>query len=154
MALRQGWPGVTGMLSAPQIIYDALVRAAKHGQTCPTNATLAELIGASSTGTPVRFLQGLQKQGAIKLHSGNTRRVVEIPALMLRTAGPLPEPHWRERNGGALHAPRKNPPRFARVETAIVAAPIPPEPVRADNRICRCCGARVGNCEHGAARAA
>lgn len=88
--------------SADDVIYNALVDAARAGKRCPTNGELAGLIGASSVGTPVRVLARLSAAGKIVVTSGQTSRVVDIPELRLGTAGLLPAKHWREKQGRPL----------------------------------------------------
>lgn len=83
-------------------IYNALVDAARAGRRCPTNFELAGLIGSKSIATPVRVMARLSRAGKIVVNSGNSARVVDIPAFGIGTAGMLPSPHWRVRRGQRL----------------------------------------------------
>jgi hypothetical protein len=92
----------TARHSAEDIVFHAIVRAARNGRPCPTNSELAALMGMASPSTSVRVLARLSQRGKIVVQSGQCSRVVDIPALGIGTAGRLPARHWREGRGQSL----------------------------------------------------
>lgn len=140
-------------MTADDVVFNAIERAARLGQRCPSNSDLAAAIGAKSPSGAVPVLARLVRRGALVVHSGNNARVVDIPSLGIGTAGLLPAQHWRERRGQSLavherpaeveEQPRPLPrPRQAKPTPAFV-----PPVVRRDP--CPRCGVRgdIG-CKH------
>lgn len=64
-----------------------LERAANAGDVCPTNQTLAELLGYSSTHSPSGLVNLLEVSGFITIKRANTGRVVTIVRTGRKTAG-------------------------------------------------------------------
>lgn len=91
-----------------QRVYEILVAAADAGECCPSNSAL----GARIDGSAVQasdILRRLERRGVIMVARGNNSRLVTIVASGRRTAGPVPEPHWRDR------APDPRQPKPARI---------------------------------------
>ena len=64
-----------------------LERAANAGEPCPTNQTLAQLLGYSSTNGPSGLVNLLEVSGFIAVERSNAGRVVTISKSGKRTAG-------------------------------------------------------------------
>lgn len=91
-------PYTSAATEAERIVLQALIKAANSHAPCPSNNELAELLGASSTATPVGILRRLQARGIIRVERFSTSRQVTIVASGRRTkiAG-VKAPHWRDR---------------------------------------------------------
>lgn len=100
--LEYGYGSSLGRQTPDDVIYNALVEAARRGRRCPTNGELAHLIGAQSASTSVTVLARLSRAGKVIVYSGNNQRVVDIPAFGIGTVGLMPGTHWRERRGQPL----------------------------------------------------
>jgi len=70
------------------IIFAMIENAAERGEPCPTNAVLATAIGASSMSGPVKFVNQLIEDGAIRVERSQRARVVTIVATGKTTALP------------------------------------------------------------------
>jgi len=128
----------------------SLEAAAAIGARCPSNADLAEIIGAASVSNGASIVSLLEQRGLITVKRFAMGRVVTIVATGHSTAPITGQRHWSER--GVVRA---QPPLRATSDK-------PPEPIRvfrgdvAASRIvdrdpCPCCGTRrdVG-CSHSA----
>lgn len=60
-------------------LHEFLLDRQEHGLVPPTVREMMRAIGASSTGTPVRLLDALERQGLVVRRAGQTRGVRAIP---------------------------------------------------------------------------
>lgn len=74
-------------------------QAALRGEKAPSNDAIAAHLGWASTGRASTLISGAQAQGLIRVHRGQTSRVIEAADGSWRTAGAMPAPHWRDRAG-------------------------------------------------------
>lgn len=85
-------------------VYRMLVRAAERREVCPSNETIAEMIGkgvAAASGVVTR----LEEAGWITVERFHRSRVVSIRDTALSTARPKTEsPHWSRRKAAATQA--------------------------------------------------
>lgn len=81
-----------------QAVLDAVTAAARKGEPCPDNNTLACIIDCNSPSAAVRNLQMLEKKGVVKVVRFQRARQVTIVASGLKTAEPkVKQVHWRQR---------------------------------------------------------
>lgn len=82
-----------------QAVFDAIERAARAGEPCPDNMTLACIVDCESLATPVRNLQMLEKKGFVRVTRYQRARQVTIVASGLSTRAPADTTaHWRARS--------------------------------------------------------
>ncbi len=117
------------------IIYDALVRAARAGDPCPSNTELCRLVGATSVATPAHAISRMAKAGRLKVTHASNGREIHLTELDITIVSKMRTMN-RTREKEAAQAER----------TAARAVP-PPPPVYRDP--CFRCGVRgdIG-CEH------
>lgn len=79
-------------------MYDAIDRAARAGNACPDNATLACIIDASSPATATGVLKRIEQRGLVRVRRYQSARQVTIVASGLSTRAPADTTvHWRAR---------------------------------------------------------
>lgn len=132
------------LLPQEQAVLTAIASAAAMNGPCPSNDTLASLIGASSASTPARCVKRLERKGVITVARGNSCRVVTVISTGAKTAGQVKSDHWRVRqpigrrlrprpDGREGHGPANSAPTF----------------VSSDRTPCFYCGTRGDlGCEH------
>lgn len=122
-------------------VLDEIVAAARRGHRCPSNLSLAYAAGVSSPASAASAVRALEQAGVIEVARGSVSRVVQIKQIGLRTAGRIPDPHWRV--GDAFDTLRR-------------PAPLPPEEFdprldHVDRDPCPRCGVRRDRgCSHSA----
>lgn len=117
------------------IIYDALVRAARAGEACPSNTELCRLVGATSVATPAHSIARMAKAGKLKVtHESNGREIYIVELDVTIVSKMRTKNRTRERD-------------TAQAERTAARTLPPPSPVRRDP--CFRCGVRgdIG-CEH------
>lgn len=77
-------------------IFAIIKDAAARGDTCPTNATLAERFDCGPS-VIARAFTFLETCGMITVERSNSARVATIRATGERTAGVVKSPHWTKR---------------------------------------------------------
>jgi hypothetical protein len=117
------------------IIYDALVRAARAGQACPSNSDLCRLIGATSVSTPAHSIARMEKAGKLRVtHEGNGREIHIVELNVTIISKTWSNTTTRERE-------------TAQFERTMARIAPPPPPVFRDP--CFRCGVRADvGCEH------
>lgn len=87
-----------------QAILNAIEKAARSGEPCPDNATLACIIDASSISSPVAYLKRLEEKGVVRVKRYQRGRQVTIVTSGLSTREPANrQPHWRDRGKRSYH---------------------------------------------------
>lgn len=61
-----------------QIVYDALVKAALAGETCPSNSDLCTLVGSKTVSTPAHAISRMAKAGRLRVTHCNNGREIHI----------------------------------------------------------------------------
>jgi hypothetical protein len=86
----------------------ALARAARSGEPCPEDATLARLYGTSSTGRARRMLAFIEEKGLILCRTDLAgKRSVTLPHLGWTTAAAVPDPSTPSRLARIDARPRR-----------------------------------------------
>lgn len=132
-----------------RIVFAALEQAANNNLPCPSNADLAELIGAVSNTGGVNAVAALERKGLIQVQRFAIARVVTIVATGKKTLySGSNNPHWRLPG----HLPPARPDSRKRREKPVVAVTeVLPPIVNRDP--CPRCGIRADiGCAHNASR--
>lgn len=114
-----------------RLVYEELVRAARAGESCPSNSKLCKMLGASSVATPSRIMKRLADEGRLVVTTYTTGRDVHIPEIALTISSAT--------SSRTVH-PTAGP-------VAVTASPIPRSSISREP--CFRCGVRgdIG-CEH------
>lgn len=125
-----------------RVAFDAIVRAAKAGERCPSNDDLCGLLNGGSSSIGARAIKALEQRGMIVVTRFQCGREVFVPSIGKATAAYAGKrsQHWRERGG----------------ERRLPAVPVAKRPVAAEmmppvvNRDpCPRCGTRADiGCTH------
>lgn len=80
------------------VVFDAIKRAARAGEVCPSNLDLSALLDCESVATPTRYLKMLEKKGVVRVKRYQQGRTVSIVGTDLATREPASRTmHWRNR---------------------------------------------------------
>lgn len=67
------------------------------GESAPTNQDICDYFGFASRSSAAKLVQEAEQQGLIRVHRGQTARVIQAADGTWRTAGHMPALHWRAR---------------------------------------------------------